>query len=123
MINNNQETPVFYHPLPAAKFQDIVKDIQSLVKVWVKMFMPEEVPLKDNNYLEVIPKLPLNYQELLTKILIMKCPCICNIIELRSNSIIYIQLLGELHKIMITQEGKSSFLMNPITPIGTKYYK
>ena len=88
LININEEAPVFYHPLPATKVQDIAEDIRSLGKIWIKMFLPEEFPLKNNNIIELIHKIPSNYQMLLENILVAQRPNLLdNIIE-----VIYIYL-------------------------------
>ena len=92
-VNDNiKEAPVFNHPLPATHFQDITEDIRALGKIWIKMHLPEEFPLKNNNIIELIHKMPSNYQILLENILVAQRPYLLNnIIVFRSNYIyIYI---------------------------------
>ena len=86
VIDNIEGAPVFNHPLPATHFQDITEDIQALGKIWIKMLLPEEFPLKNNNnIIELIHKMPFNYQMLLENILVAQRPNLLNnIIVLRS---------------------------------------
>ena len=91
VIDNIEEAPVFNHPLPATKLQDIAEDIRALGKIWIKMLLPEEFPLKNNNIIELIHKIPSDYQMLLETILVAQRPNLLdNIIEFRSNIYIYI---------------------------------
>ena len=93
LININEEAPVFYHPLPATNFRDITEDIQALGKIWIKMLLPEEFPLKNNNIIQLIHKMPFNYQMLLENILVAQRHYLLNnIILFRSNLNIYIYI-------------------------------
>ena len=91
VIDNIEGAPVFYYPLPATKLQDIADDIRALGKIWIKMFLPDEFPLKNNNIIELINKMPSNYQILLEDILVaQRSNILDNIIVFRSNIYIYI---------------------------------
>ena len=91
-VIDDNAVPTFCHPLPNVKVEDIIKDITGLGEIWIKMFLNEEISEGNSNYLELIPKMPNNYQNVLNKILRGKGQCSNNIIELRSNMELYIYI-------------------------------